>query len=106
MAAPRESLLVLVTLMVPHLNWLDHVFCSQDMQARLHSIAILDMLPSSDHIPLSFVFDFMCTPTFIATYTCPSNKVNFNWTKATDKDLIDYKYLTRYSYVFQKYSCY
>ena len=25
---------------------------------------------------------------------CPSNKVNFNWTKATDKDLIDYKYLT------------
>ena len=32
---------------------------------------------------------------FISTYTCPSNKVNFNWTKATDKDLIDYKYLTR-----------
>ena len=76
-------------------SWLDHVICSQDMQARLHSIAILDMLPSSDHIPLSFVFDFMCTPTFIDTYTCPSNKVNFNWTKATDKDLLDYKYLTR-----------
>ena len=53
------------------------------------------MLPSSDHIPLSFVFDFMCTSTFIDTYTCPSNKVNFNWTKATDKDLIHYKYLTR-----------
>ena len=57
-------------------SWLDHVICSQDMQARLHSIAILDMLPSTDHIPLSFVFDF-------------------NWTKAIDNDLIDYKYLTR-----------
>ena len=72
-------------------SWLDHVICSQDMQARLRSIAILDMLPSSDHIPLSFVFDFMCTLTSIDTYTCPSNKVNFNWTKATDKDLLDYK---------------
>ena len=53
------------------------------------------MLPSSDHIPLSFVFDLICTPNFIETSTCPSKKVNFNWTKATDKDLIDYKYLTR-----------
>ena len=39
-------------------SWLDHVLCSQDMQTKLHSIAILDMLPSSDHVPLSFVFDF------------------------------------------------
>ena len=53
------------------------------------------MLPSSDHIPLSFVFDLICTPNFIETSTCPSKKVNFNWTKATYKDLIDYKYLTR-----------
>ena len=31
-------------------SWLDHVLCSQDMQTKLHSIAILDMLPSSDHV--------------------------------------------------------
>ena len=37
----------------------------------------------------------MCTPTFIDTSACPSNNVTFNWTKATDRDLIDYKYLTR-----------
>ena len=30
-------------------SWLDHEICSLDMQAILHSIAILDMLPSSDH---------------------------------------------------------
>ena len=27
-------------------SWLDHVLCSQDMQTKLHSIAILDMLPA------------------------------------------------------------
>ena len=53
------------------------------------------MLPSSDHVPLSFVFDFNSTPTFIDTFTYPSNKTNFNWAKATDKDLADFKYLTR-----------
>ena len=76
-------------------SWLDHVLCSQDMRTKLHSIAILDMLPSSDHVTLSFVFDFNSTPTFIDTFTCPGNKTNFNWAIATDKDLTDYKYLTR-----------
>ena len=65
-----------------------------DMQTRLHSIVILDMLPSSDHGPLSFVFSFNCIQTFIDTSTCPAKLVNFNWTKATDNDLTDYKYLT------------
>ena len=46
MAALRESLLMLVTLMVLHLGWLDHVICSQDVQARLHSLAILDIYPA------------------------------------------------------------
>ena len=65
------------------------------MQTKLHAIAILDMLPSSDHVPLSFVFDFNFFPTFNDTFTCPSNNTNFNWAMATDKDLTDYKYLTR-----------
>ena len=64
------------------------------MQAKLQSLSILDMLPSSDHVPLSAVFDFITTPVFIDTSTCPSNKVHFNLAKATDKDLLDYKYLT------------
>ena len=64
------------------------------MQARLHSVDILDMLPSSDCVPLSVVFNFNSTLVFIDSSTCPSNKVNFNWTKATDKDLLDYSYLT------------
>ena len=75
-------------------SWLDHVICSHDMQARLHSVDILDMLPSSDHVPLSVVFNFNSTLAFIDSSTCPSNKVNFNWTKATDKDLLDCSYLT------------
>ena len=75
-------------------SWLDHVICSRDMQAKLQSVSILDMLPSSDHVPLAAVFDFITSPVFIDTSTCPSNKVNFNWAKATDKDLLDYKYLT------------
>ena len=68
-------------------SWLDHVICSHDMQARLHSVDILDMLPSSDYVPLSVVFNFNSTLAFIDSSTCPSNKVIFNWTKATDKDL-------------------
>ena len=60
-------------------SWLDHVLCSQDMQTKIHSIAILDMLPSSDHVPLSFVFDFNFSPTFNDTFTCLSNTTNFNW---------------------------
>ena len=53
------------------------------------------MLPSSDHVPLSFVFGFNSSSTFIDTFTCPSSKTNFNWEIATDKDLADYKYSTR-----------
>ena len=56
-------------------SWLDHVICSHDMQARLHSVDILDMLPSSDHVPLSVVFNFSSTLAFIDSSTCPSNKV-------------------------------
>ena len=56
-------------------SWLDHVICSQDMQARLRSIAILDMLPRSGHVLLSFVFSFNFIPTFNDTSTCPSNKL-------------------------------
>ena len=72
-------------------SWLDHVLCSQDMQIKLHSFANLDMLPSSDHVPLSFVFDFNSSPTFNENFTCPSNKTNFNWAIATDKDLTQNK---------------
>ena len=50
------------------------------------------MLPSYDHVPLSAVFDFITTPAVIDTSTCPNNKVNFIWAKATDKDLLGYKY--------------
>ena len=66
-------------------SWLDHVICSRDMQAKLQSVSILDMLPSSDHVPLSAVFDFITSPVFIDTSTCPSNKVNFNWAKPPTK---------------------
>ena len=38
-------------------SWLGHVLCSQDMQTQFNSIAILDMLPSSDHVPWTFVFE-------------------------------------------------
>ena len=41
------------------------------------------------------VFDFNSFPTFNDTFTCPSNKTNFNWAIATDNDLTDYMYLTR-----------
>ena len=57
---------------------LDHVICCHNMQARLHSVNISDMLPSSDHVPLSLVFNFNSTLAFIDSSTCPSNKVNFN----------------------------
>ena len=33
-------------------SWLDHVICIRDMQAKLQSIFVLDMLPSSDHLSL------------------------------------------------------
>ena len=66
-------------------------------KTKLHLIAILDthgymgififIAWSSDHAPLSFVFDFNSTPTFIDPCTCLSNRTNFNWA--------DYKYLTR-----------
>ena len=38
-------------------SWLDHVICSQDVHLKLHSIDILDQLPSFNHLPLSFIFD-------------------------------------------------
>ena len=72
-------------------SWLDHVICGRDMQAKLQSVSILDMLPNSEHVPLSSVFDFSTTPAFIDKCTCPSNKINFTWAKATDKYLLDYK---------------
>ena len=83
-----------VMLMGLHHGWTMYL-CSQEMQIKLHSIAILDMLPSSDHVPLSFVFDFNSSPTFNENFTCPSNKTNFNRAISTNKDLTDYKYLTR-----------
>ena len=45
------------------------------------------------HCHLYLIFN--STPTFIDTLTCPSNKTNFSWAIATDKDLGDYKNLTR-----------
>ena len=48
-------------------------------------------------------------PLFLLT-PCPSNKVNFHWAKATEKDLLDYKYLTRMycndSHVVDVVKCY
>ena len=46
------------------------------MQARLHPVDILDMLLSSDRVPLSVVFNLNSTLAFIDSSTCPSNKVN------------------------------
>ena len=53
---------------------LDHVICSRNMQAKLQSVSILDLLSFSDHVPVSAVFDFITTSVFVDTSTCP-NKV-------------------------------
>ena len=48
-------------------SWLDHIFCSHDVQRKLVSIDILDRLPSSDHLPLCVLLDFNCDPINITT---------------------------------------
>ena len=56
-------------------SWLDHVICSLDMQAKLQSVSIIYMLPSSDHVPLSAVFDFITTLILLTPLHVPVTKL-------------------------------
>ena len=56
-------------------SWLDHVIFSRDIQAKLQSVSILDMLPSSDHVPLSAVFDLLPPLFLLAPLHVPATKL-------------------------------
>ena len=45
------------------------------MQAILQSVSILDIIPSSDHVPLSAVFDFITKPVFIDSLHVSATKL-------------------------------
>ena len=53
--------------------------------ANLFCVCVLDVLTM-----YLFVFNFNCITIIIDSSTCPSNKLNINWTKATDKELMNY----------------
>ena len=78
------------------ISWLDHVICSQDMHLKLHSIDISDQLPSSDHLPLSFILDSNHSILNVPHHNspCGSAKVTVNWAKVKDTELDLYTKLT------------
>ena len=56
-------------------SWLDLIIWSRDMQAKLQSASIIDMLPSSDHVPLSAVFHFITTLLLLTPLHVPVTKL-------------------------------
>ena len=38
-------------------SWIDHELCSHNMNLLVRNMYVIDKLPSSDHLPLSVLFD-------------------------------------------------
>ena len=55
------------------------------MQRKLESVAIIDKLPSFDHLPLSIIFDvqLQCIPSVDSNGLPSNDKVIYNWAKAS-----------------------
>ena len=73
-------------------SWLDRVLCNQAMQRNLKSVTIIDKLPSSDHVPLSIIFDvqLQCIHSVDYNGSSSNDKVIYNRTKASVKDVNTY----------------
>ena len=72
-------------------SWLDHVICIRGAYSKLNNVTILDMLPSSDHLPVHAIYDFNIVLDFIDNYACAIEiNVSFNWSKCTPANLLRY----------------
>ena len=63
-------------------SWLDHVLSSHSMHSCIDSIAVLDKLPCSDHLPVSI--SFMCNWSknpLLSTLTREYSNKTCNWSK-------------------------
>ena len=73
----------------------DHILCSHDMNVKLKSLGIPDKLLSSDHLPMfANLFFFVNSTPELNICSTSSDKVTFNWCKASDYDILHYRNLT------------
>ena len=79
-------------------SWLDHVLCSHDMNIELSSLRILNNFPSSDHLPMSSYLHFDHPIEEFITNSCSRDKVTFNWSNASNCDILHCHNLT-YNYL-------
>ena len=64
------------------------------MNVKLKSLGILDKLPSSDHLPMFANLLFVNSTPELNICSTSSDKVTFNWCKASDYDILHYRNLT------------
>ena len=68
--------------------------CIRGQNVKLKSLGILDKLPSSDHLPMFANLLFVNSTQELNICSTSSDKVTFNWCKATDYDILHYRNLT------------
>ena len=79
-------------------SWFDHIICSYGIHSKVTSMNVLDIIPSSDHLPLQAEIDvdLNCAFNVIDVNTCSRDIVSYKWSQCTPNDLYQY-YCSTYS---------
>ena len=77
-------------------SWLDHVIASSDLHSMITDVKVLDLLPTSDHLPLQYTLSVPAQQgrrSFFSPTTSDYHP-GFRWDKASESDIIEYRRLT------------
>ena len=75
-------------------SWLDHVISSHNMNLLVQNLHVLNKLPCSDHLPVVVTFDIVIDMSNPTDKSAGDVVTSFNWSKATDHDILSYTCLT------------
>ena len=76
-------------------SWLDHGICSNYMHNLINNVCILDKSPSSDHLPVSFIFNIVFSDYTPFNNCSVVDKKIVKWLNADGQSLHNYKELTK-----------
>ena len=73
-------------------SWLDHFVVSNNLMGSINDVTIENGFVTSDHFPISTVFDMSCIKLDCTNYGPMFTKIN--WDKLWKNDLHHYKHIT------------
>ena len=75
-------------------SWLDHVISSHNMNLLVQNLHVLNKLLCSDYLPVVVTFDIVIDMSNPTDRSAGDVVTSFNWSKATDHDILSYTCLT------------